>query len=207
MWFPTGITVEGLLDIVFPNMRRSLDVPARDCGSEIIPMHIYVNTCHSTPRSQLCLKLLTHSPSTYTNPLIQLSSAIPVAAMNPFSFNRLLNTLFPVDGPYEIVPQFKSPGTQESIDFVAIFLVEVNRHPVFFIEVKPTASFPYDSKRKEADEQMRNRFMELRQNLNITRLSFYKYDSATQAVQSKRIICSNPDILTDVAPVTCLSIR
>ena len=130
-------------------------------------MHIYVNTCHSTPRSQLCLKLLTHSPSTYTIPLIQLSSAIPVAAMNPFSFNRLLNTLFPVDGPYEIVPQFKSPGTQESIDFVAIFLVEVNRHPVFFIEVKPTASFPYDSKRKEADEQMRNRFMELRQNLNI----------------------------------------
>jgi len=142
VWFPTGITVEGLLDIVFPNMRRSLDVPARDCGSEIIPMHIYVNTCHSTPRSQLCLKLLTHSPSTYTNPLIQLSSAIPVAAMNPFSFNRLLNTLFPVDGPYEIVPQFKSPGTQESIDFVAIFLVEVNRHPVFFQRLNPPPHFP-----------------------------------------------------------------
>ena len=47
-------------------------------------------------------------------------------------FNRLLNTLFPVDGPYEIVPQFKSTGTRESIDFVIIVLVEVNRHPVFF---------------------------------------------------------------------------
>ncbi len=53
--------------------------------------------------------------------------------------------------------------------------------------------------------------MELRQDLNIpilngisafgTRLSFYKYDSATQP---KRIICSNSDILTDsdVAPLT-----
>jgi len=126
-------------------------------------------------------------------------------------FNRLLNALFLFDGPYEIVPQFKSTGTRESIDFVIIILVEVNRHPFFFIEVKPTASFPYDSKRKEADEQMRNRFMELRQDLNIpilngisafgTRLSFYKYDSATQP---KRIICSNSDILTDsdVAPLT-----
>jgi len=46
-------------------------------------------------------------------------------------FNRLLNTLFPVDGPYEIVPQFKSTGTRESIDFVIIILVEVNRHPFF----------------------------------------------------------------------------
>ena len=38
-------------------------------------------------------------------------------------FTRLLYTLFSIDGPYEIVPRFKSQilkGSQEHIDFVPI---------------------------------------------------------------------------------------
>ena len=129
-------------------------------------------------------------------------------------FTRLLYSLFSVDGPYEIVPQFTSVALQarESIDIVAVVVVEVNRHPVFFIQIKPPASFPYDSKREEADEQMRCRFRDLRQVLAIpilhgisafgTRLSFYEYHSATNVLQPEQVLRFHPSILADVAPIT-----
>ncbi|KAI9461965.1 hypothetical protein BJY52DRAFT_168413 [Lactarius psammicola] len=130
-------------------------------------------------------------------------------------FTRLLYTLFSVEGPYEIVPHFKSVGLQgsrESIDTVAVLVVEVNRRPVFFIEIRSPASLPYDSKREEADEQMRRRFRDLRQILTIpilhgisafgTRLSFYEYDSATHVLQPEQVLRSHPSILADVAPIT-----
>ena len=130
-------------------------------------------------------------------------------------FTRLLCTLFSVDGPYEIVPQFKSvalQGAQESINVVAVLVVGVNRHPIFFMEIKPPASLPYDSKREEADEQMRRRFRDLRQILAIpilhgisafgTRLSFYEYDSATHVLQPEQVLQSHPSILAEVAPIT-----
>ncbi|KAK2467141.1 hypothetical protein APHAL10511_000690 [Amanita phalloides] len=127
-------------------------------------------------------------------------------------FTRLLYTLFSIDGPYEIVPQFKSVALQGSQDVVAVLVVEVNRHPVFFTEIKPPASFSYDSRREEADEQMRRRFRDLRQILAIpilhdisafgTRLSFYEYDSATHVLQPEQVLRSHPSILVDVAPVT-----
>ena len=126
------------------------------------------------------------------NPSILLSSAILVAKMNPSFMGHTLG-LFSVDGLYKVVPQFKYTalqGAQESIDVVAVLLVEVNRHPVFFMGIKPPAAFPYDSKCEEADVQMRRRFRNLRQILVIptlhgisafgTRLAFYEYDSATQ---------------------------
>jgi len=113
------------------------------------------------------------------------------------------------------VPQFQSvalQGPRESIGIVAVLVVEVDRHPVFFMEIKPFASFPYDSKREEADEQMRRRFRDLRQILAIpilhgisafgTRLSFYEYDSATHVLQPEQNLRFHPSILADVAPVT-----
>ena len=131
------------------------------------------------------------------------------------AFTRLLYTLFALDGPYEIVPQFKNvalQGAQESIDLVTVLVVQVHRHPVLFIEVKPPASIPFDSRREEADEQMRRRFRDLRQILTIpilhgisafgTRLSFYEYDSATQVLKPPQVLRSNPDLLIDVAPIT-----
>jgi hypothetical protein len=127
-------------------------------------------------------------------------------------FTRLLYTLFSVEGPYEIVPQFKSAalqGPHEGIGIVAVLIVEVNYHPVFFIAIKSPASFPYDSKREVADEQMRRRFKDLRQILTIpilhgigTRLSFYEYDSATHVLQPEQVLQSHPSVLADVAPMT-----
>ena len=127
-------------------------------------------------------------------------------------YTRLLYTLFSLDGPFEVMPQFKHPalqGSTESIDVVTVLVVEVNRHPVFFIEITPPASFPYDSKREEADMQMRRRFRDLRHTLIIprlygisafgTRLAFYEYDSATLSL-TPEVIQSHQSLFTDVAP-------
>lgn len=80
------------------------------------------------------------------------------------------------------------------------------------MENKPLASFPYGSKREEADEQMRRKFRDLRQILAIpilrgvsafgTRLSFYEYDSATHVLQPEQVLRSHPSILADMAPIT-----
>ena len=130
-------------------------------------------------------------------------------------FTRLLYSLFSFDGPYEIVPQFKNAalqGAQESIDIVTVLVVQVHRHPVFFIDVKPSASLAYDSRREAADEQMRRRFRDLRQILTIpilhgisafgTQLSFYEYDSASQVLKPPRVLHPNSDLLADVVPMT-----
>ena len=131
-------------------------------------------------------------------------------------FMRLLYSLFSIDGPYEItVAKIKSvapQGTQESIDIAAALVVQVNRRPVFFMEVNPPTAFPYDSRRGGADKQMRRRFTDLRQILAIPvlhgvsafgiRLSFYEYDSATHVVQPEQVLQSHPSIFDDVAPIT-----
>jgi hypothetical protein len=125
-------------------------------------------------------------------------------------YTRLLYSLFSVDGEYEVVPQFNSPVLQESIDMVTILVVEANRHPFFFMEIQPPATIPYDSKREEADVQMRRQFRDLRQTLVLptlhgisafgTRLSFYEYDKETCTLQPE-LIQSDLAILTDVAPI------
>ncbi|KIL56941.1 hypothetical protein M378DRAFT_423730 [Amanita muscaria Koide BX008] len=147
-------------------------------------------------------------------------SAILLAAINPSSMvhSHDISTPFSPSMVHMIMPQFKSvalQGTQESkesIGIVAVLVVEVDRHPVFFMDVKPPISFLYDSKREEADEQMRRRFRDLRQLLAIpvlygisafgTRLSFYEYDPATHVLQPEQVLRSHPSILADVAPIT-----
>ncbi|KAI9573373.1 hypothetical protein HD554DRAFT_2012860, partial [Boletus coccyginus] len=71
--------------------------------------------------------------------------------------------------------------------------VRIDRHPVFFMAIKPPAAILYDSERGKADGQMRRLFSDLGQNLDVstlhgvcafgTRPSFYEYDSATQSMQ------------------------
>lgn len=130
-------------------------------------------------------------------------------------FTRLLYTLFSIDGPYEIVPWFRSQilkGSQEHIDFVPILVLEVNRLPVFFLEIKPPASLPSETHREVADVQMRHQFLALGQNLAIpslhgvwafgTRLAFYEYDSATSILLPGQIVRPETSILTDVVPIT-----
>lgn len=128
-------------------------------------------------------------------------------------FTRLLYTLFSVESQYEVVPQFNSivlQGGQGGINIVTVLVVEFNRRPVLFMEIRPPAAIPYDSKREEADWQMRRRFRDLRQTLSIptlhgisafgTRLSFYEYNAATCMLRPE-VIRSDPSYLSDVAPI------
>ena len=60
---------------------------------------------------------------------------------------RLFYTLFsPDEGPYDVKPQFRPSRSREHVK-VPTVLVEVNRHPVFFLEIKPPASLLDESKR------------------------------------------------------------
>jgi hypothetical protein len=125
-------------------------------------------------------------------------------------YARLLYYLFGLEGPFEISPQYLIPESpRNSTDVVALFTVELNKHPVFFILVKPPASHALDSKRKQADDQMRDRFRDLRRSLVTprlpaisafgTRLSFYEYTVATNTVVPAAIP-AHPVILNDLAP-------
>ncbi|KAF9499481.1 hypothetical protein BDN71DRAFT_186186 [Pleurotus eryngii] len=125
-------------------------------------------------------------------------------------YTRLLYYLFGLDGDFEIQPQFHVPHTaRDSIDVVATFTIEYNYHPVMFIKIKPPGTFDNDSKRKEADDQMRDRFLSLRRSLITprmpavsafgTHLAFYEYEVATNAV-APPAIPADPFYLTDTAP-------
>lgn len=122
-------------------------------------------------------------------------------------YTRLLYNLFSFDGPYEVLPQYQIQG--DSINVTTIFVIELQRRPVFWMEVNPSASFRFSSKRKEADSQMRKRVADMRVNLAIpvlhgvsafgTRLCFYRYDARSQELTPHRIL-AHPTLVTEFAP-------
>jgi hypothetical protein len=131
-------------------------------------------------------------------------------------YNRLLYHLFGLQGPFIVSPQYRIPHSirGDAFDAVSPFIVQIydkknELRPVLFIDVKPPASFALDSKRKQADDEMRNHFRDLRHKLATprlpgisafgTRLAFYEYDAATNILTPHAIV-PDPVILNDVAP-------
>ncbi|KAH9168669.1 hypothetical protein EDB89DRAFT_1990501 [Lactarius sanguifluus] len=126
-------------------------------------------------------------------------------------YTRLLYHLFGIEGPFEISPQYHIPQTpRESIDVIALFTVELNKYPVFFMQVKPPTALSLDSKRKRADDQMRDHFRDLRHSLVTprlpgvsafgTRMALYEYVVANNRI-TPGAITPDPNILNDVAPI------
>ena len=124
-------------------------------------------------------------------------------------WNRLLNTMFPVDSKFEVHPQYPPPGlNKESVDFVAV-LIRINKIPVFMVEVKPPANFHLQSKRTDADEQLRRRLLETSVATKIpvlhgisafgTKIAFYKFDPDTRYLEP-RGVAHDPDFVKDTAP-------
>ena len=124
-------------------------------------------------------------------------------------WNRLLNTMFPVDSKFEVHPQYPPPGlNKESVDFVAV-LIRINKIPVFMVEVKPPANFHLQSKRTDADEQLRRRLLETSVATKIpvlhgisafgTKIAFYNFDLATKVMEPRQIT-PDPELVTDAAP-------
>ena len=117
-----------------------------------------------------------------------------------------------VDGPFEVGLQRYIPDTpRDAFDVVAMFTVEVNKHPVLFIQVKPPSYLRSDSQRRRSDDQMRDHFRDLRTELITprlpgisafgTRLAFYEYTAATNVLTPRAIAPNpNPDLLSDTVP-------
>jgi hypothetical protein len=131
-------------------------------------------------------------------------------------YNRLLYHLFGFQGPFEVSPQYRIPQyiRGDAFDAVSPFIVQFvdsnnELRPVFFIDVKPPASFGLDTNRKQADDEMRNHFRDLRPKLVTpklpgisafgTRLAFYEYEATTNILTPHAIV-PDPVILNDVAP-------
>lgn len=124
-------------------------------------------------------------------------------------YNTLLFYLFPPSERFMISPQWRGAADRRSIDFTTLFIVERNRHPVFFLEVKPARHFGSGSARALADQQMRERVDILRETQPLptlygvsvlgTRLALYTYTAATRVLDPPRIL-PDPYVFTDSAP-------
>ena len=124
-------------------------------------------------------------------------------------WNRLLNTLFPPDTIFEIVPQFPAVIAHEAVNFVILFLIYINSTPVFVIEVKPPSDFCFISKRQEADLQLWKCFLDISPDMKIpilhgvsafdTKIAFYTYDRQTGCLEPGSI-ATNLHTLIDTAP-------
>ncbi|KAF8161688.1 hypothetical protein B0H34DRAFT_806842 [Crassisporium funariophilum] len=123
-------------------------------------------------------------------------------------FNTLLTTVFPPADSYQVSPLNKR--ITGSMDFAVIYVIMKRKVPVLFIEIKTYLAFDRASSRKEADDQMRDRFLDFSSgNIAIpklygisalgTRFSVYEYTSGTRSLTPPRIL-PDPEIVTDTAP-------
>jgi len=112
-------------------------------------------------------------------------------------FNGLLQEVFPSPEHFMVVPQYKHPTHPQSIEFTTIFIVRRHKHPVFFIEIKPAGHIKKISDRAAADEQMRQRYDALVEEIDIpilygvsalgTKFSVYTYESQTKTLTPPKI--------------------
>ena len=127
-----------------------------------------------------------------------IAGASTATSEKPFygSWNRLLNTLFPPDTIFEVVPQFPAVTAREAVDFVILL-------------VKPPADFRFISKRQEADLQLRKRFLDISPDMKVpvlhgvsafgTKIAFYTYDCQTGRLEPGSI-ATDLHTLIDTAP-------
>jgi hypothetical protein len=122
-------------------------------------------------------------------------------------FNTLLITLFPPTENFQVAPQLIH--FEDSIDFMVIFVIMKGKVPVFFINVKAHVALDHASLRKEADDQMRDRFLYFAGHVPLpklygicalgTRFSVYEYHSDNRRLTPTRIL-PDLDFVSDFAP-------
>lgn len=111
-------------------------------------------------------------------------------------YARLLYHLFGVEGPFEITLQYNISEYREEPE--ALFTVYLDNNPVFFILVKPPGSISLNSKREQADDQMRNQFFDLHENVITptlpgisafgTRFALYEFVAATMELTPHLVV-------------------
>jgi len=77
-------------------------------------------------------------------------------------YNKLLNVLFPPDGPFTVGPQtYPIAESPESIDILVEYQVFWGDAPVFILEIRTGPKVGLVSAREEADLQIRRRLRDL----------------------------------------------
>ncbi|KAF8885689.1 hypothetical protein CPB84DRAFT_124313 [Gymnopilus junonius] len=123
-------------------------------------------------------------------------------------FNTLMLNLFPPASHYQVVPLPKR--LHDSNEFSLFYIIKKGTTPIFFLQVKTAVAINCPALRKEADEQMRDMFLEFASScLAIprlygvsamgTRVSVYEYTPSNRRLTPPRIL-PQLDVVTDVAP-------
>jgi hypothetical protein len=76
-------------------------------------------------------------------------------------YNKLLNTLFPVDTDFTVIPNFQEIHSTKGADYLVTFEIFLENRPVFVLELKREKDFSVRSKRMAADDQLRGRLGDL----------------------------------------------
>ena len=96
------------------------------------------------------------------------------------------------------------------MDLTVVFVIRHPEKPVFFVEMKPGATMLSKSARRGEDQQMRSRFAELMESVDLpvfygviaiaTHLCIYEYNQETRRLLPRRIPDSGEGT-DDIAPV------
>ncbi|TDL14991.1 hypothetical protein BD410DRAFT_778501 [Rickenella mellea] len=123
-------------------------------------------------------------------------------------YNKLLNTLFPVDTDFTVIPNFQEINSNRSADYLVTFEIFLENRPVFVLELKREKDFSLKSKRSAADDQLRERLGDLIDTCPLpllhgvsaygTKLCFYSITKAGLITPKK--IPVSPLYQTDTAP-------
>ena len=76
-------------------------------------------------------------------------------------YNKLLNTLFPVDTDFTVIPNFQEINSTKGADYLMTFEIFLENRPVFVLGLKREKDFSVRSKRTAADDQLRGRLGDL----------------------------------------------
>jgi len=122
-------------------------------------------------------------------------------------YNKLLNTVFPPESEFTVVPQYM-PSSRESADFLVVFEVILEDKPVLILELRSPSDLRYASKRRAADRKVRDRIHDLYADCPLpvlhavsamgTRLCFF-HKRGAEAIQPP-FIEEHPVLQTDSAP-------
>ena len=126
-------------------------------------------------------------------------------------YNTLLTYLFPPTEHYMVSPQFKRPPASEGWANDFVFIVQKKFHPVCFLGIKPPEDYKNRSTRAAADNQMRSRFFDLADVVELelpvihgisalgTHLCLYSYQRDNNALNPPNIP-RDSTLMNDVAP-------
>ncbi|KAK0183782.1 hypothetical protein F5146DRAFT_1079464 [Armillaria mellea] len=161
---------------------------------------------------------MSHPPRSTTMPwpdkvLRQFAATPPNPIENEYhgAYNKLLNTLFPPDTDFTVVPQYLETNSLKGADFIVMFEILLHNKPVLILELQKPSHIMYSSTRQLADDQIRQRMGDVSGQCPIptlhgisaigTRLCFYRLDLNQAHLQIiPPAIPRDPRYIIDTAP-------